>query len=189
MAMFESKRPWTDYEQYVRLVTRFGRKTLILCRQWQDLCVKSVGMSVILCSKCGTKNRVEPKTNMRAVCGRCGAELDLAEGGAIDVTDSTIASVIRSAGDKPVLVDCWAEWCGPCRMLAPTIEQISSESGGRWLVAKLDVDQNPRTAQQYRISSIPTLLIFHHANLVDQIVGLRPKQAIVDHLERALLVS
>src|SRR5207253_10788393 len=80
--------------------------------------------------------------------------------------------------EKPVLLDCWAEWCGPCRMLAPTLEALAAESDGRYTVAKLDIDRNPMTAQQLGIQSIPTLLIFKNGSVVDTLVGLQPKQAI-----------
>lgn len=153
-------------------------------------------MSVITCPNCGAKNRVDvtrAKT-MRPVCGRCGKPLlapgpDIgANGGSmpVELTDDTFERVLQSAGSKPVLVDCWAAWCGPCRMLAPAIDQLAAESGGRWIVAKLDVDANQRTAARFNINSIPALLIFRNGQLVDQVVGLQPKQAIASRLQRAM---
>ena len=95
----------------------------------------------------------------------------------ITATDSNFdAEVINS--DKPVLVDFWATWCGPCRMIAPVIEEIASEYEGKAKVAKLDVDANPQVSMKYGIRSIPTLLIFKNGQVVDQIVGAVPKGVI-----------
>jgi thioredoxin len=82
-----------------------------------------------------------------------------------------------------VLVDCWAEWCGPCRALAPILESLAAESAGQYQIAKLDIDTNPRTAAEYGVQSIPTLLIFKNGALVDQLVGLQPKGAILAKLK------
>ena len=83
-----------------------------------------------------------------------------------------------------MLIDCWAPWCGPCRMLSPTIEHLAAESNGRWIVGKLNTDENPQVAQQFQISGIPTLLIFQNGKLVDRLVGLQPQNAIIARLER-----
>jgi thioredoxin len=126
----------------------------------------------------------------RPVCGKCGAVLpegtSAAAGGGkpLVVTDGSFAADVLGAG-VPVLVDCWAPWCGPCRMIAPTIDQLAAESGGRYVIAKLNTDENPRVAGQFRIDAIPTMLIFHRGQLVDRIVGLQPKPVIVQRLERA----
>jgi len=90
--------------------------------------------------------------------------------------------VLAAAGARPVLVDCWAAWCGPCRMLAPTIDALARSAAGRFVVAKLDVDANPNVASKFRVSSIPTMLIFKSGTLVDQIVGLQSQQAIETRL-------
>jgi thioredoxin len=152
-------------------------------------------MAVIICPNCGAKNRVDEQrsANMRPVCGRCGKPLLVPGGEApagngsgrpIELNDVTFASTLAEAGDKPVLVDCWAAWCGPCRMIAPTIDQLAAESSGRWVIAKLDVDANPQTAGRFNISAIPAMLIFKRGQLVDQMVGLQPRQAIVSRLQR-----
>src|SRR6266508_1850273 len=119
-------------------------------------------MAIIACPKCGAKNRVdESKAAQRQpVCGRCGAALDAGDSAPREISDATIGTLLSQAGDRPVLVDCWAAWCGPCRMIAPTIDQLAAESNGRWVIAKLDVDQNPRMASQFHIDSIPALLLF-----------------------------
>ena len=144
-------------------------------------------MAVMVCAKCGAKNRVDERARqMQAVCGRCGAELPAGAsnsgGKPLEVTDASFAADVLGAGPTPVLLDCWAAWCGPCRMIAPTIEQLAAEAGGRWIVAKLNVDDNPATAQQFQISSIPTMLIFKEGRLVDRMVGLQQKPALENRL-------
>jgi thioredoxin len=100
------------------------------------------------------------------------------------VTDATFADVLRLAGDRPLVLDCWAEWCGPCRMLAPVLDQLASESKGRYVVAKLNVDQNPRIASEFSVQSIPTLLFFKRGAPVDRMVGVQSKQSIAARLLR-----
>jgi thioredoxin 2 len=151
-------------------------------------------MPVIICSKCGTKNRVEMARARHAQpkCGRCGTPLNLKSAAQdIDrskplvVTDATFARDVLSLPDLAVLVDCWAPWCGPCRMIAPALDQLATESEGRYLIAKLNVDENPRIAAQYQIQSIPTMLIFKNGKLVDRIIGAQPKQTIAAKLATA----
>ena len=88
--------------------------------------------------------------------------------------------------DVPVLVDFWAEWCGPCKMIAPSIEQLATEYEGKARVFKVDVDHNGDIASQYGIMSIPALLVFKGGKVVDQMVGAAPKAAIADLLNRAI---
>src|SRR3954452_7856136 len=126
-------------------------------------------MAIITCPNCGAKNRVQDKAGMQPVCGRCGKALPISTANVITVTDATFSDFV-GATDHPVLIDCWAPWCGPCRMLAPTIEQIAAEANGRWIIGKLNTDENPRVAQQFQISSIPTMLIFQHGKLADRLV-------------------
>lgn len=100
----------------------------------------------------------------------------------ITLTDANFAQVI--AGDLPVLVDFWAPWCGPCRMVAPSIEQLAREFSGRAIVGKLNVDDNQMTAGRYNIMSIPSLLIFKRGEVVDQIVGAQPLEVLRQRLAR-----
>src|SRR6186713_3480806 len=93
-------------------------------------------------------------------------------------------TVVKS--DKPVLVDFWAEWCGPCRRLAPTVDALASEFDGRATVAKLNVDENPSVPGRYAIRGIPTLLLFKDGQLVEQLVGLKAKEEIADAIQRQL---
>jgi thioredoxin 2 len=142
---------------------------------------------IIVCPNCGAKNRVDPDRIDRGqapVCGRCKRPL-IAQGEPIEVSDDTFAREVETS-PIPVLVDMWAPWCGPCRMLAPTIDQVASEFAGRAKVAKLNVDENPQTAGRFNISGIPALLIFKNGREVDRITGLAPKPQIAQRLERFL---
>jgi thioredoxin 2 len=148
-------------------------------------------MTVIACSTCGTKNRVDPRQTVEQIakCGRCGTPLDLSSAGEgaeeskpLIVTDATFQREVLESNGRPVLLDCWAPWCGPCRMITPIMEQLAAESNGRYRVAKLNVDENPRTAAQFQIQSIPTMLIFKRGKLVDRLIGAQPKPAIAARL-------
>ena len=97
------------------------------------------------------------------------------------VTDSTFSSDVLNA-DGPVLVDFWAEWCGPCRQVAPVLEEIAGEQEGKLKVVKLNIDENPETTRKYQVMSIPTMAVFSGGNLVKTIVGARPKAAILREL-------
>src|SRR5205823_4905151 len=108
---------------------------------------------LVKCPSCGTTNRVEPPPpGRKAICGKCKAPLTVTAG-PVHVTDSTFAEQVEHNA-QPVLLDLWAEWCGPCHMLAPTIDQLSSELAGRVTVAKLNIDENPATARRFGVQSI-----------------------------------
>lgn len=164
-------------------------------------------MSIVTCEKCGAKNRVDERVTFvgkEPVCGRCGARLPMdggasqASGGASSsegqgasadeskpktVTDATFArDVLEASKSKPVLLDLWAAWCGPCRMIAPALEELAAESAGLYRVAKLNVDENPQTAGSLGVRSIPTLFIYKDGQQVDRIVGAQPKQVLAARL-------
>lgn len=101
-----------------------------------------------------------------------------------ELSDSNFeAEVLNSA--EPVLVDFWAPWCGPCRMIAPVVEELASENAGSAKFAKLNVDNSPNIAARYGVSSIPTLMIFKNGQVVDSFVGVQPKNRLQDSLDRA----
>jgi thioredoxin 1 len=99
-----------------------------------------------------------------------------------EVTDSTFAQEVLQS-TSPVLVDFWADWCGPCKAIAPIVEDLAREYEGRLKVMKLDADENPRTASAYRVQSIPTLMVFKDGEPAERIVGAVPKPVIVDKLQ------
>ena len=101
------------------------------------------------------------------------------------VTDATFAADVLQS-DKPVLVDFWAEWCGPCKMVAPVLEEIAGENAEKLSVVKLNIDENPGAARDYAIMSIPTMAVFSGGQLVKSIVGAKPKAAILKDLEAFL---
>ncbi len=103
----------------------------------------------------------------------------------IHLTDDQFENEVLKS-DVPVLIDFWAAWCGPCRMIAPIVEELAVEYEGKAKITKLDVDNNQNTAQQYGIRSIPTVLIFKNGEVVDSIIGAVPKQQIVERLESHL---
>jgi thioredoxin 1 len=103
------------------------------------------------------------------------------------VTDANFQTeVIDASRTQPVLVDFWAEWCGPCRMLAPTVDQIATENAGKLKVVKLNVDENISAAGKFNIRGIPTLLVFKGGQVAEQIVGALPKEQIEKVLQRHL---
>lgn len=102
----------------------------------------------------------------------------------VHLTTAAFDEVVK--GDKPVFVDFWAPWCGPCRMITPFIEQLADEFDGRAVVAKLNVDEEPAIAERFGVSTIPTVIVFKNGEAVDRGVGARPKQAFKDMIEKAL---
>jgi len=142
---------------------------------------------LIRCPVCGTTNRVpreKIEQALRPKCGRCKNPLPL-QTEPVTVTDATFAAEVERSS-LPVLVDAWAPWCGPCRMIAPVVEELAAEMVGRVRVAKLNVDENPQTASRFGLRSIPTLLVMKAGREVDRIIGVQPKQEIVRRLERVM---
>ncbi|RZQ65008.1 thioredoxin [Amycolatopsis suaedae] len=101
------------------------------------------------------------------------------------VTDASFADDVLTS-EKPVLVDFWATWCGPCKMVAPVLEEIAAENKDKLTIAKLDIDENPNTARDYQVMSIPTLILFQGGKPVKQIVGAKPKAALLSDLSDVL---
>lgn len=104
---------------------------------------------------------------------------------AVELTDNSFEDEVTQS-DKPVLVDFWAEWCGPCRMVSPIVEELAGEYEGKLKVGKVDVDSNPEVSMKYGIRSIPTLLIFKNGEVVDQIVGAVPKAQLKKQVDAQL---
>ncbi len=106
-------------------------------------------------------------------------------GNTVPVTDATFEDVVLKAA-TPVLVDFWATWCRPCQMVAPILEELTAEYGGKLTIAKLDVDQNQQTAGKFHVMSIPTMIIFKQGKPVANIVGFKPKDTLKRELDAAL---
>jgi thioredoxin 2 len=143
---------------------------------------------IITCPRCGTKNRI-PKSRLadKPVCGKCHTPLSPQPplDHPVEVTDQTFQREVLSFSGSVVL-DCWAPWCGPCKMVAPILDQLAKEYAGRIKFAKLNTDENQRTAGQFSIQSIPTLLFFKGGKLVNRQVGALPKGEIERQLKSIL---
>jgi thioredoxin 2 len=142
-------------------------------------------VQMMRCPSCGANNRVPTDKLARGLaprCGRCGTFLGHAAEPVI-VSDASFAADVEHAA-LPVLLDAWAPWCGPCRTIAPVVEELARELAGKVRVAKLNVDENPRTAARFDLRSIPTLLVLQGGREVDRIVGAQPKGEILRRLGR-----
>lgn len=151
-------------------------------------------MQVVVCRHCGTKNRIDEArlATSEAKCGRCGEMLKAGatstneqDSQPINITDQTFEREVLQTTGRPVLVDCWAPWCPPCRMIAPLLDQLAAESNGSYRIAKVNVDENPQISSRFQISSIPTMLIFKDGKLIDRLIGAQPKQTIAERLRLA----
>ena len=141
---------------------------------------------LIRCPSCGATNRAPLEKiaqGLQPVCGRCKTPLPVGNK-PVTITDANFAAEVERS-PLPVLLDMWAPWCGPCRMVGPVVEELAKEMAGRVRVAKLNVDENPATAARFNVQSIPTLLVLKNGREVERIVGAQPKAAIVQRLERA----
>jgi thioredoxin 2 len=150
--------------------------------------------TLIRCPNCGATNRV-PLARLtqgrHAVCGRCKTTLPLAtaettaQATPLIVSDASFAADVERS-PLPVLLDLWAPWCGPCRVVGPVVEALAQEMAGRVRVAKMNVDENPATSARFSVRSIPTLLILKAGREVDRIIGAQPKAEIARRLQAQL---
>jgi thioredoxin 2 len=125
------------------------------------------------CPKCGVRNRIHGDGEKLPVCGKCKASLPWIVSG----TDANFGS--ETHGPVPVLVDFWAEWCGPCRVISPILEQLAREKAGSVKILKMNVDQNPVTAGELRVQSIPTMMLFKDGRVVETVIGAMPKNELL----------
>jgi thioredoxin 2 len=135
---------------------------------------------VVACDRCHRKNRV-PAAPRDARCAHCHAPLPWI----VDASDDTFAQVVDAAR-PPVLLDLWAPWCGPCRMVSPALERLAHEFAGRLKLVKVDVDGSPHTSQRFAVQGIPTLLLLHHGAVLARQTGAAPEDALRRWIETNL---
>ena len=134
---------------------------------------ESAPASVLACTNCGAKNRIRPSSKGVPTCGRCTQPLPWL----VDATDASFDT--EADASTLVVVDLWAPWCGPCRFVSPILEELARDYRGRLKVIKVNVDDNPRTAQRFQALSIPTIMLLRGGEPVDRIVGALPKEQLV----------
>ncbi len=133
-------------------------------------------VSVLKCAACGRPNKIRPSRRGAPHCGSCSKPLPWL----VNATDETFD--IEAAAAPAVVVDLWAPWCGPCRVVGPILEDLSREYAGRLKVVKVNVDENQATAQRFQAFSIPTMVVIKNGGVVDRIVGAMPKGALTARL-------
>lgn len=138
--------------------------------------------ATVPCASCGKLNRVDlARAQDRPRCGACRSAIALDR--PIPLSDATFDSVVAGSG-VPVLVDFYADWCGPCKMMAPVLDEFARERTGRVLVAKIDTDRNPAVSQRFRIASIPTLVVFRGGREAAREMGALPKPRLAALVDR-----
>lgn len=136
---------------------------------------------VVVCASCGAKNRVPAAAGGVPRCARCQNPLSWV----VDTSDADFAAVADEA-TIPVLVDVWAPWCGPCRMVSPALEQMATELAGRLKLVKVNADEAPEVSRRFEVQAIPTLVLLHHGRVVDKQVGAAPVPALRSWLREHL---
>jgi thioredoxin 2 len=145
--------------------------------------VRTMADPVVVCPSCGTKNRVPVAASGHPRCPTCQTDLPWL----VDVSDDDFDRAV--ATPKLVVVDLWAPWCGPCRMVAPTLERLSRDFAGRLKVVKVNVDDAPMTAQRYEARSIPMLLFMRGGEVINTVVGAQPEHVLRTLVEGELRVN
>jgi thioredoxin 2 len=143
--------------------------------------MKTMTSSVVQCEHCGTKNRVPAASAGVPRCGKCHSPLPWVA----DADDDTFAEVVEQAS-IPVVVDMWAAWCGPCRMVTPALEKVARELAGRVKLAKVDVDKAPKIAQRFTIQAVPTLLLMRNGEVIARQTGAAPAAVLRKWVEEGL---
>lgn len=138
-------------------------------------------LSILTCANCGKKNKIRPSDRGAPHCGNCDKPLAWL----VNATDDTFDVEAKAA--PAVVVDLWAPWCGPCRIVGPILEDLSQEYAGRLKVVKVNVDENPTIAQRFQAFSIPTMVVIKNGRVVDRIVGAMPKGQLTIRLTPHLL--
>jgi thioredoxin 2 len=133
---------------------------------------------LVMCSQCGASNRLgTPELDQMPVCGKCKSALPWV------ITGSDISFRKELETPIPVLVDFWAEWCAPCRMTAPVLDDVARDRAGHIKLVKINVDQNPTTAERFNVRSIPTMILFKNGQPVETLVGAMSKDALLERLD------
>jgi len=141
---------------------------------------------VVPCAQCGQKNRIAfERLGDTVRCGKCKTEIP-PPSAPVDVPSEAVFDRLISASPLPVVVDYWAEWCGPCRMVAPELAKVAQQNAGRLVVAKVNTEELPGLAERYRIQSIPMMSVFNGGREVGQTVGARPARDIQAFVEQSL---
>src|SRR5256885_11243913 len=138
-------------------------------------------VTVVACERCGAKNRVPPAAPGVPHCGRCGAPLPWIA----DADDDTIHDVAETS-TIPVIVDLWAPWCGPCRMVSPALEQLARRYAGRVKLVKVNVDASPRLSERFGVQGIPTMLVMKGKDILARQTGAAPEPVLRDWLAKVL---
>ena len=136
--------------------------------------------TVVVCPSCGKKNRVPASATGKPQCASCKAALPWI----VDASDASLTDALKTK--QLVLIDLWAPWCGPCKMVAPILEQLASRYAGRIKVVKVNVDDNPHTAQTYDARSIPTLVFVRNGSVVERMIGAQPAPALATRIDSLL---
>jgi thioredoxin 2 len=141
---------------------------------------------VVSCSNCGQQNRIHyEQLHLPVRCAKCKTTIKGANA-PVDVTSDQLFDILTGRSSIPVLVDFWAPWCGPCKMVAPEFEKVAASTAGDIIVAKVQTDDLPTIAQRYNINSIPTMIVFQGGREIARTAGARPAAGIKDFVDQAL---